>query len=148
MKHLVLIVVVVIALSGCAVSPSYEAPTSLSEANSATLYIYRTSVAFHSLNPERPYFYIDGKKVALLGTGDFVTTIIEPGDHVLSVKQPILFMPAFESDTLNFTAEAGKTYYIRYSNDFAGVEVTGNSAVVYGNSSLGMANEKMFELRQ
>ena len=63
-----------ILLSGCSSAPKYIVSSEWDQTNSSEVIIYRTNVAFHSLNPEKPFFYIDGKEVGKLGTGQSIHT--------------------------------------------------------------------------
>ena len=132
---------------GCASSP-YQILPEWDKDRLATVSIYRTKTFFHSANPERPYFYIDDRKVGTLGTGMALTTKVESGKHFISVREPILFMPAFESERLEHDFETGKEYFIRYSKDFSGIALIGSSATATGSSKLSVATKASFLARE
>jgi len=142
-----LALLLLIILSGCSSTSDYRAAPSWNENNSATVYLYRTDVQYHSLNPERPFFYVDDKLVAKLGTGDFVKFQVSPGEHFLSSKESIVFMPGNESGRISGMFESGKTYYFRYSKDFSSVSSTGVGFVVTDESSLTFATKQQFTNR-
>lgn len=112
----------------------------LNNTNSATVIVYRTKQAFHSLNPEKPYVYLDGEHIGNLGTGESVSRRVAAGSHTISMKNPILFMPAKSAGSIDLIMEAGKTYYIRYSYNASGLAGTYTT----GAPSLGLADEESF----
>lgn len=146
--RITIISTVLILLSGCSSIPKYTISPDWKQNELAEVYIYRTDVAFHSLNPEKPYFYIDDKEVAKLGTGQSTYTKVTPGKHIITAKEPILFMPAYENGRLEFNAEPNMKYYIRYSKDFSSINVYGPNVVASGTTSLQMANEEYFKQRK
>lgn len=137
-----------IFLSGCSSTPKYIISSEWDEANLSELYIYRTNTAYHSLNPEKPFFYIDGKEIGKLGTGQSIYTKITSGNHVITAKEPILFMPAYENGSLQFKVEPNKKYYIRYSKDFSGISIVGPTVVSTDSTTLQMANKEYFQKRK
>lgn len=110
---------ILIILNACQTASAPQDP-SLALDNAALIYIYRTQRSFHSLNPEKPYFYIDGEHVANLGTGQTAQRLVPPGQHRISVRGTFMFAPAGEIGGIDIVTEVGKTYYIRYSHDFGG----------------------------
>lgn len=119
MRQVLLILLTLLA--GCASAPKYQAPEGIAKNNLSTLYIYRTNVFYHKYNPEKPFFYLDGKEVAKLGVGQSIIVDIIPGKHTLVVKEPFLFLPSWESVRINIDAKPEKEYFIRYSEDLAGL---------------------------
>ena len=140
----VLIFAALTLLWGCAGGPQYTVSPEWDKSKLAKVFIYRTNVSFHSLNPEKPFFYIDGQHIGKLGTGQSVDTFVLAGEHTVSVKESILFMPGSESGHVKFKAEPNKEYYIRYSKDFSGIAMAGSTAVATGDSSLQMANKEFY----
>lgn len=130
-----------------ACASTYQSPAIAPE-ETATITLYRTRVAFHSLNLERPFFYIDGQKVGQLGTGDSLSVPVAPGEHVVTVKESMLFMPTFEVGRIELNAGAGETYYIRYSMEFSGLSSNGMQTVPVGSSKFSPATREQFESRQ
>ncbi len=135
---------IAILISGCSSTDKYQAPSDLAESNAAIVYLYRTDVLYHSLNPERPFFYLDDKLVAKLGTGSFVTFLVSPGQHTLTSKESILFVPSSESGKIAGTFEAGKEYYFRYSKEFSNIVSYGVGFTISDKSSLTLATEQQF----
>ncbi|HAQ50828.1 MAG TPA: hypothetical protein DCR13_04695 [Gammaproteobacteria bacterium] len=109
-----------LVISGCATTQKYLLPKDINSADLATLYVYRTDTYFHSLNPEKPFIYFNDRVIAKLGTGQSAVIKIPKGKHRLSVRQPTLFMPSYESNAFEHNFEAGQNYYVRYSLDFGG----------------------------
>ena len=149
MKYKYLIITIIASLiMGCASGPGYVVSQEWAPEELAEVSIYRTDTFFHSGNPERPFFYINDKLVAKLGTGMAVSTKVKAGKHIITVRQPILFMPAYESDRLEYEFEKGKKYYIRYSKNFSDVTNLGGTFVATGTSSFVLADKKSFEKRK
>jgi len=140
------IIIVLLSLFGCAATGGkYIEPKNLDNTNFSHITIYRTDVAYHSLNPENPFFYLDGKLVGKLGTGNSVTIKVAPGEHTLSSKESILFMPGSESGKLKGKFEAGKKYYFRYSKEFANVIPIGTGFIMSDSTTLQPATKENFQ---
>ena len=123
-----------ILLSGCASTDKFILDSQLDSNDLVTLYVYRTDVSFHSLNPEKPYIYLGEKVIAKLGTGQFQKVTIPSGIHRLSVRQPIMFMPGTESDFFEYEFKAGNTYYLRYNYGFNDATFIGGTVAMTGTS--------------
>ena len=136
-----ILILSVIFLYGCGGGNHYVKPSGLSQEKIATLHFYRTNVKFHSLNPKKPFFYIDKQLITKLGTGQAKTIEVQAGEHRISVKEPIAFMPAYESDAFFYTFEGGKDYYIRYSKDFGSVSIYGSIVAVDGANSFAITTK-------
>jgi hypothetical protein len=149
MGYKVLLSLTIAVVTGCAsTTPKYEISQDWDQAKLASVTIYRTNVFFHSGNPEKPFFYIDGMEVGKLGTGMAVTTKVTPGKHVISVHESLLFTPTYENGRIEYEFEAGKTYYVRYSKDFSGVAVTGSAAFPTGRTSFSFSDENSYQERK
>ena len=139
-----LVSIIIIFFTGCASTEKYVADNTLSESNSSIVYIYRTDVAYHSLDPEKPFFFLDGKLVGKLGTGEFVRFLVTSGEHYVSSKESFLFTPNSESGNVKGEFEPGKTYYFRYSKDFANMYGTAMGFVMSDRSSLKPSTNQRF----
>lgn len=109
------------SLTACQSAPQVQADPSLDSTNSAQLVVYRTSQSFHSMNPEKPFVYLDDQHIGNLGTGDVITRQVKSGPHHLTMRHPVMFMPAWQIGALDLDLLPGKTYYVRYSYDMAGM---------------------------
>ncbi|GGK68113.1 DUF2846 domain-containing protein [Amphritea balenae] len=138
---------IILVLTGCASTSPYVPSSTLNESNASIVYIYRTDVAYHSMNPEKPFFYVDGKLVGKLGTGQFVRFIVGPGSHALTSRESVVFAPGRESGNLQGEFESGKTYYFRYSKNLTSMYHTGAGFIMSDSSSLRPATKKMFDER-
>ncbi|WP_169336965.1 DUF2846 domain-containing protein [Amphritea japonica] len=138
---------IILLLSGCASTSPYVPSSTLNESNASVVYIYRTDVAYHSMNPEKPFFFVDGKLVDKLGTGQFVRFIVEPGSHTLTSRESVVFAPGRESGNLQGEFESGKTYYFRYSKNLTSMYHTGVAFVMSDSSSLRPVTKTMFDER-
>jgi len=143
-----ILIVFTIMLVGCSGAPKYEVLPEWNKAELATIFLYRTNVSFHSLNPEKPFFYLDGKFLSTLGTGKSVVTQVLPGKHKITVKEPFMFMPAFENGEIEFEAKSNEKYYIRYSKDFTGIGVIGTTVATGSTTTLQFANEEYYSQKK
>lgn len=141
-------IVFFILLTGCASADKFVLDSQIDSDDLVTLYVYRTDVAFHSLNPEKPYIYIGDKVIAKLGTGQFKEILIPSGDHRLSVRQPIMFMPGEESDSFEFNFEPGKTYYLRYNFGFNDATFIGGTIAMTGTSDFHLTTKDNYLARK
>jgi len=132
----------------CATTEQYQVPEGFDPSKLTTLNFYRTNVAFHSLNPEKPFIYLNDKVVAKLGTGQNKVVKVPAGNYRLSVRQPIMFMPGHESDSFEYDFEAGKEYYIRYSMEFGGLRPAGKTIVPIGSSNFSLTNKENYVNRR
>lgn len=133
---------------GCASTSAIKIPAGVGPNKIATLHIYRTDTTYHMLNPEKPYFYLDDNMVAKLGTGDAQTIKVVEGKHSISVKQPIMFVPSFESDRLVHNFKGGQEYYIRYSKEFSGVRIIGSVTSLEDTSNLYLTSKENYVNRK
>jgi hypothetical protein len=109
-------------LSSCATQQSgLPRDPNLTNENSATVVVYRPNTSFHRLDPELPFLYVNGQQVGKLAINSAIEIRVPVGEHALSMKEPLLFMPAYESRKVALKAEPGKTYFVRYSRELAGV---------------------------
>lgn len=143
-----LLLLLLTAVLGCATRQSYTLDESIPEQQLAQLYIYRSNIAFHSVNIEKPFIYIDNKLATQLAPGEFTLVKVPAGLHRFSVRESIAFIPGKEADDFNQTLEAGKTYYLRYSLDFSGAMASGSMVTNKGVSSLRLVDSRSFEQRQ
>lgn len=109
---------------------------------------YRSKTSFHSLNPEKPYLYVNEEKIGRLSIGESVCLHLPSGKYSISIKEPLLFMPTFTSGRIEVEIPASSLVYLRYSKEFAGVITTGSNTVVTGNSKLQVATEEQWNFRQ
>src|SRR5437773_2605580 len=120
-SKLFLIAVTVLTVASCATRVPFVQDQNLTESDSANITIYRTRTSFHSLNPERPFVYVDAKEVGKLGVGQDLNLKLTAGEHRFSIREPVLFQPAYESKSLTVTIREGVTYYLRYSKEMSGI---------------------------
>jgi hypothetical protein len=147
MKKIILMLIV-LSIMGCATTENYQLPDGVDDSNLATLHVYRTDTFFHSLDPEKPYIYLGDRVIAKLGTGQAKIVKVPAGKHRLSVRQPILFMPSYESDYFEYQFEAGMNYYVRYSMEFGEVILAGSNIAVIGSSHFSLTNKENYIMRR
>ena len=149
----------VAAFAGCASAP---APTPVPSNLAATpqlgalrlppegpcpVWVYRNNTSFHALNPEQPYVFVNDLRVDTLSIGQTYCLNLAPGKYQISVKEPILFMPALTAGTVVVEVTAGSTQYVRYSKEFGGVIPTGAGVGVTSTKKLDIVSKQAWEGR-
>jgi len=148
-RKLFVLIVFVQLLAGCATtSNNYVDPKELTNENAASVTIYRTNVSYHSLNPEKPFFYVDDLYVGKLGTGDSIKFKVLPGEHSLSSKESMMFIPAGESGRVKGLFKAGEEYYFRYSKEFESAIPVGTGFYMSNSTTLQPATKEGFNERK
>lgn len=160
MKHLevVAVALVVGTLAGCASAPT-DAPSSLSPTpqlgalraqpvnGRCPVWIYRNNTSFHALNPEQPYVFVNELNVGTISIGETYCLNLGPGRYQISVKEPILFMPAFLAGSVVVEVSEGSTQYVRYSKEFGGIMSTGAGNAVTSKKKLDIVSKQAWEDR-
>jgi len=136
--------VLLFSLSGCGGS-NYLIKPEWDKSKLVTVNVYRTKTAFHSLNPEKPFFYIDGEQFAKLGTNSAITIKALPGKHTITVKEPFMFMPGYENARLEVNFEESKEYYIRYSKE---ASIIYGNGMITGESTIHIVNKEYYQQRK
>jgi hypothetical protein len=131
----------ILALAGCAGGSANAPPAGADRASLATVVVYRTNTQFDSMNIAPPFVYIDDKSLGTIRVGTQLGADVPAGTYRVSVRRSIAFMPATEIGAVSVTAEAGKTYYVRFSLEAAGVAVTPTGAYLPSTGSLSLVDE-------
>lgn len=148
MNKLLIFALTLLLLSCASTSNKYIEPNNLNDENSALVTIYRTDVSYHSLNPEKPFFYLDNNLVGKLGTGDYVSFKVSPGEHSLTSKESILFVPSKESGNVKGLFKAKEIYYFRYSKEHKNTISTGTGFFMTDSTTLQPVTESDFNERK
>lgn len=112
------------------------------------VHVYRTRAAFHSLDAEKPFVYAGEEQAGALGVGDSLCLRLPPGRHVIAIREPVLFMPAWTSRTLEVEVAGARPVYVRYSAEFGEVAPSAAGPVVLGSRSLKLSDEASWRARQ
>jgi len=99
-------------------------------------------------NPESPFVYVNDKEIGNLRVGDQIRTILPSGRHRISIRSPLLFMPAWEAGALDINVEAGKSYYVRYARTPSGIIVLPGSAHAMSSSGFAVVDEETWRQRK
>lgn len=137
----------ILFISGCTSTPTYKISPKWDENKTAKIHIYRADIAFHSLNPEKPFFYIDDMYIGKLGTGHAISIDVLAGKHTITVKAPFLFMPSYEKVRIEIEAVESNEYFVRYAETFSGKYLTcpGSSAIIPTNqTSILLVNKECY----
>src|SRR5687767_6436587 len=126
MRHLLAAMPVAFVLVACGTAPApSQAPAQAARVQSPAapciVHVYRNKTAYHSRNPEQPFVYVGDEQAGTLGVGQSQCLRLAPGKYVLSIRQPVLFMPGITSDRLEIEVTEGTPVYIRYAKEFTGV---------------------------
>lgn len=144
-----LIINALLIVSACASTNPFVEEPNLTKSNSAQLTIYRPNTSFHKLNPEKPFVYIDDKKLGKLGVGRDLQVNLPKGKYSISIKQPFMFMPFNESNRLELEITENKAYYVRYAYDFTGFEdVLTEAPIATGKADLRIVDERHGKMRK
>lgn len=141
MKKAVATSVLSLLLSACS-TPSVQAPSQTTSDGRCSVYVYRTQTLFHSLNPVKPYVYVGDEQIGRLGVGESLCLRLPLGNYTISVRESVLFMPAWSSGKLDVQVTTDKTLYVRYIKDFGGVTPTPGGPIVTGNSRLLLSEDQ------
>ena len=138
-----LLMLMVVLLPGCTIYHaigddfgSYVAPPSGQEfqpvgyrwdyEHTALIYVYRPGTTWSNDELETPSFYMNDERLFNIKGDGYTWYELEPGSHEIIIRRPLLGLSGIKfSDTVGFTlkevaqlelnAEAGKVYYLRYS---------------------------------
>lgn len=143
-----LVSIAALLVTACVARTAYIPDSSLSRENSAIVTIYRPYTAYHSLNPEKPFVYIDEKEIGKLGVGEELTIKVMQGPHRFSIREPILFQPSYETRAVNLMVNPGQTYYLRYSEEMDGVIPAANGAVFTSSKGFDMVPSSIGVVRR
>lgn len=160
MKHLEIaaFALIVGAVAGCASAPR-SAPSNLSltpqlgalrsppNNGQCPVWVYRKNTSFHALNPEQPYVFVNDLNVGTISIGQTYCLNLSPGRYEISVKEPILFMPAFAAGSVVVEVTEGSTQYLRYSKEFGGIIPAGAAVGVTSNKKLEVVSKQAWEGR-
>jgi hypothetical protein len=138
---------VFLLLSACASAPT-KSPSALVEGGRCSVHVYRTQTVFHSLNPEKPFIYVGEEQVGQLGVGDTLCLRLPAGRYIVSVRESVLFMPAYPSGKVEIEVTADSVHYVRYAKNMGGVIGMPSGPVVTGNLRFGLSNEQGWRARQ
>jgi hypothetical protein len=94
--------------------------------HTALIYIYRPGTTWSNDELETPSFYMNDERLFNIKGGSYTWYELEPGEHEIIIRRPLMGLSGFKvSDSIGFTlkevsqlelnAEAGKVYYLRYS---------------------------------
>lgn len=112
-----LMMVVVLLLPGCMTGPKFSSVSSV-PGDKALIYVYRKGNVLGSAASHK--IVINGKHVTNMWTGGYYPYFADPGSVVMAMDlraTPFIGIAGLiegEREHLRFTAEAGKTYYVKF----------------------------------
>lgn len=153
--HPVVALLAAAALAGCASAPRQAVQVggarvlSTSEPASCSLVVYRTQNAFHSMNLEKPFLFVDEQNMGTLDTGASLCLALAPGTHRIAINEPVLFMPGWASGHAEVTTPTpGGPVYLRYAKEYGGVAGTGAGNTVKATGKLRAASAEEWMTRK
>ena len=153
--HPVVAVLAAAALAGCASAPPQAAQMGgarvldASAPASCSLIVYRTQSAFHSMNLEKPFLFVDEHNMGTLDPGASLCLALAPGTHRIAINEPVPFMPGWASGQAEVTTPTpGGPVYLRYAKEYGGVAGTGAGATVQATGKLRAASAEEWMARK
>jgi hypothetical protein len=122
-KNLVLLpVLALLCLYGCASSSSYFEPTPIAQPGNAMVYIYRpagTNPGMKPLTLSYPEVMVDGQSVGFLKYNEYLAVEVTPGQRDFLVTG-LTRGAKWEARDLSHTldVDAGQSYFLRYRVEF------------------------------
>ncbi len=143
-------------LAGCAsappqatVQPGSARLVGTRQPDTCSLIVYRTQSAFHSMNVEKPFLFVDDQNLGIIDTGASLCLALTPGTHRIAINEPVLFMPGWASGHAEVTTPTvGGPTYLRYAKEYGGVASTGAGATVKATGKLRAATTEEWMARK
>ena len=111
MARIALIAMLALLAAACtADGPGFQ-PVSQRPAGEGIVYVYRPEGAALGRG-ETPYIEIAGKNMGMLKAGGYVSAALPPGEHDVTVRQTMLFVPTLW-DTVSVAVAPGSVSYVR-----------------------------------
>jgi hypothetical protein len=111
MARIALIAMLALAAAGCtAGGPTFQ-PLSQRPAGQGIVYVYRPEGKTIGRG-ETPYVEIAGKNLGMLKAGGYLSATLPPGEHDVTVRQSLLFVPTIW-DTVSVAVAPGSVSYVR-----------------------------------
>jgi hypothetical protein len=109
--RIALIAMLALLAAACtADGPGFQ-PVSQRPAGEGLVYVYRPEGAALGRG-ETPYIEIAGKNMGMLKAGGYVSATLPPGEHDVTVRQTMLFVPTLW-DTVSVAVAPGSVSYVR-----------------------------------
>lgn len=111
MARIALIAMLALLAAACtADGPGFQ-PLSQRPAGEGIVYVYRPEGKTIGRG-ETPYIEIAGKSMGLLKAGGYISATLPPGEHDVTVRQSLLFVPTIW-DTVTVAVAPGSVSYVR-----------------------------------
>lgn len=116
-----LLISLFLSLAGCStpqLTTGYK--SSPVAAHKALVYVYRSSSAIDSANPDLPRMYINDQKLGKLRLGGYYVLEVDPGETVVYYKDSLFGIPfPWRSQEIHFTTVSGQKYFVKYVVDIS-----------------------------
>ena len=93
---------------------------SLNRDNSATVFIYRPYTDSPKFDPEKPFIFIDEKKLGKFGENSNIKIRLPRGSYKITIKSSFMQTPYHETDRFELNIDEHKDYYLRFGDNFTG----------------------------
>jgi hypothetical protein len=111
MARIAFIAMLALLAAACAADGPGFQPVSQRPAGEGLVYVYRPEGAALGRG-ETPYIEIAGKNMGMLKAGGYVSAALPPGEHDVTVRQTMLFVPTLW-DTVRVAVAPGSVSYVR-----------------------------------
>jgi uncharacterized protein DUF2846 len=148
MRSLKLLLTAVLAcsnLAACSTKGVINRAEDPTPEKSGTVIVYRTKPSFQAGNPAPNFVYMNDEQIGRMRNGAKFTLTLNPGVYTFSVKQSMMFVPAFTVARLEVTVAPGTTQYLRYDYGFAGVVILPGYGGAQGVHSLNLVSQRQAE---
>ena len=109
--RIALIAMLALLAAACtADGPAFQ-PMALRPAGQGIVYVYRPEGKTIGRG-ETPYIEIAGKNMGMLKAGGYLSATLPPGEHDITVRQSLLFLPTIW-DTVSVAVAPGSVSYVR-----------------------------------
>ena len=111
MRRIAVSAMLAVFLASCAADGPQYRPTAERKRGEGLVYVYRPEGKTIGRG-ENPYVEVAGKSLGWLKPGGYVSMSLPPGEHKVTVRQTMLFIPTIW-DTVDIAVAAGSVSYVR-----------------------------------
>jgi hypothetical protein len=120
MKEKLVAALLALSLAGCgATGTQFKPELNKPDGNRALLYVYRPDTIVGVGNADVPFIHLDGQRLTRIRIGGYLAIPVSTGRHKLITTESLLGKDTGRGrGETTFTAPAGSTVYLRYTEGF------------------------------
>jgi hypothetical protein len=120
------LVATALVISSCAAEGPDFKRASLNSTEVGIIYVYRplTSVIGRG---ENPYVYVNGENLGQLKAGGYLEKVVPIGEHKVTVRQTVLFVPTWP-ESVEVAVASGGSAYVKVDQRVTGLSTEGEGA--------------------